>query len=91
MQRTPEAAGLVVVELRDDLRVLGLVRVGGELDGDGLDGAWGFLAVQVFDGLLCLGPLVVPDEGHATGHACTRERPNYCYTFIRCTLPNNHF
>lgn len=69
MQRTPEAAGLVVVQLRDDLRVLGLVGVGSKLDGDGLDGAGGFLSVQVFDGLLCLGPLVVADEGHAAGHA----------------------
>lgn len=72
MQWTPEAAGLVVVKLRDDLRVLCLVRVGGELDGDGLDGARRFLAVEVFDGLLCLRLLVVPDEGHTAGHACAQ-------------------
>lgn len=71
MQRTPEAAGLVMVKLRDDLRVLCLVWVGGKLHRDGLDGSRGFLAVQVFDSLLGLRPLVVPDEGHATGHACT--------------------
>lgn len=91
MQWTPEAAGLVVVELRDDLRVLCLVRVGGELHGDGLDGARGFLAVQVLDGLLRLRPLVVPDEGHAAGHACTRERRNYCRRFGRCAVPDDHF
>lgn len=79
MQRTPEAAGLVVVKLRDDLRVLRLVWVGGKLDRDGLDGSGRFLAVEVFDGLLRLRPLVVADEGHTAGHACTRDRTDFTW------------
>lgn len=81
MQRTPEAAGRVVVKLRDDLRVLCLVWVGGKLHRDGLDGSGRCLTVQVFDGLLRLRPLVVPDEGHAAGHTCMRERQTYCRVF----------
>lgn len=58
-----------MVELRNELRVLRLVWVGGKFDGDGLGGARGLLAVQVFDGILCFRPLVKPDESHATRHA----------------------
>ena len=62
-----EASGLVVVELRDDLRVLHLVWVGSKFHCDWLRGSRWFLAIQVFDGILCVCPLVKPDKSHPAG------------------------
>lgn len=73
VQRPAEAPGLVVVQLRDDLRVLRLVWVGGELHGDRLRNSRRFLAVQVFDRLLRLGSFVVADESHPAGRTWGRQ------------------
>ena len=45
VQGPSEASGLVVVELRDELRVLHLVWVGSKFHCDRLRGSWGFLAI----------------------------------------------
>lgn len=68
-----EASGLVVVELRDDLRVLRLVWVGSKLHCDWLRGSGWLLTIKVFDGLLCLGPLVKPYKSHPTGRTWIRD------------------
>lgn len=65
-----EAARLSVVHLLHHLGVSGLVGVGGKLDSDWLRAARGCVAVQVLDGVLRLRPLVIADEGHATGQTC---------------------
>lgn len=64
-----EAPRLAVVELGQQLGVLGLVWVGGKLDRDWLRGAGRLVPVQVLDGVLGLGPLVEADEGHAPRQA----------------------
>lgn len=69
----PEAARLVLVELRQQLTLLDLVGVGGELDRDWLRGARRDVAVEVFDGILCLRALVESDESHAPRHAWSTE------------------
>lgn len=79
VQGPSEASGLVVVELRDELRVLRLVRVGRKFHSDRLDGPRWLLAVQVLDGFLRLRPLVEPDEGHTAGNTC-----------CTCTLINKY-
>lgn len=64
----PEAPRLIVVELRDELCVLHLVRVGRKLHRDWLGGAGRFLAVQALHGFFSLGSLIKPDKSHAAGH-----------------------
>ena len=69
----PEASGLVVVELRNELCVFRLVRVGGKFHCDWLSGPRWFLAIQALDGFFRLRPLVKPDKSHAPGHTWGRE------------------
>lgn len=67
MHWSTEAPRLVVVELREQLGVPGLVGVGGKLHSDWLGGAWGLGAVQVLYCVLGLHALVEADESHAPG------------------------
>lgn len=63
-----------MVELRDDLRVLHLVGVGGKLHCDGLGNSRGLLAVQAFHRLLGLRSLVKADKSHPAGHSFGHKR-----------------
>lgn len=69
-----KASSLVVVELRYELSVLGLVGAGSKLHCDWLSGSGGFLSVQVFDGVLGLRSLVKPDERHPPRQAWEQKR-----------------
>lgn len=71
VDRASEAARLSVVHLLHHLGVPGLVGVGGKLDRDWLRAAGGGVAIQVLDGVLRLRPLVVADEGYASGQTCS--------------------
>ena len=79
----PESLGLVVqgprvassgclVQLGQQGLARLLTGVVGELDGDGLGRAQGFLAVQALDGLLRLVAFVEPDETYSSRYACSR-------------------
>lgn len=69
-----EAPRLAVVHLRHQLRIPGLVGIGGKLDRDGLGAAGRGVPVELLDGILGLGPLVESDEGHAPRQTCTAQR-----------------
>lgn len=69
-----EATRLSVVHLLHHLGVPGLVGVGGKLDCDWLRAARRGVAVQVLDGVLGLGALVVADESHTARQTCRGQR-----------------
>lgn len=62
-----KAPRLVVVELGEQLRVPGLVGIGGKLHSDWLGGAGGLGAIQMLNGVLSLHALVKTDESHTSG------------------------
>lgn len=84
-QQVPESLGLLrqrswvapvgwLVQVGQQCLAALLTGVVGELNGDWLGGAWWFLPIQPFNGLLSLNASVKSDETHTSRHAWTPQK-----------------
>lgn len=83
--RVPESLGLLrqrswvssvgwLVQVRQQRLAAFLTGVVGKFHCDWLGGAWWFLSIQTFNGLLSFNAPVKSDEAHTSGHAWTTQK-----------------